>query len=204
MEEGMEGMEGMEGRLSMAQLQTMEFKQVVVVVMVMVVVVLVTLDSKQAFDEFDKDRSGTISTKELLPVMRSMGKNPTEDEVLGLVIEYDVNGNGKLDFDEFMEMMRKQVAVVRWWFWWRDGIKRKEYNPVLCCLFVHQLFQAEQQDNSAELREAFKIFDRDGNGYIDAAELKKVREQNIELGKVFGVPAEGNTARKDTPSVSFP
>ena len=34
--------------------------------------------------------------------------------------------------------------------------------------------QAEQQDNSAELREAFKIFDRDGNGYIDAAELKKV------------------------------
>ena len=66
---------------------------------------VVTLDSKQAFDEFDKDRSGTISTKELLPVMRSMGKNPTEDEVLGLVIEYDVNGNGKLDFDEFMEMM---------------------------------------------------------------------------------------------------
>ncbi len=30
------------------------------------------------------------------------------------------------------------------------------------------------QDNSAELKEAFKIFDRDGNGYIDAAELKKV------------------------------
>ena len=30
-------------------------------------------------------------------------------QVLGLVIEYDVNGNGKLDFDEFMEMMRKQV-----------------------------------------------------------------------------------------------
>ena len=31
--------------------------------------------------------------------------------------------------------------------------------------------QAEQQDNSAELREAFKIFDRDGNGYIDRREL---------------------------------
>ena len=36
--------------------------------------------------------------------------------------------------------------------------------------------QAEQQDNSAELREAFKIFDRDGNGFIDAAELKKVMQ----------------------------
>ena len=73
--------------------------------------------------------------------MRSMGQNPTEDEVLNLVIEFDVNGDGTIDFDEFLEMMRKQ---------------------------------AEQQDNSAELREAFKIFDRDGNGYIDAAELKKV------------------------------
>ena len=40
--------------------------------------------------------------------------------------------------------------------------------------------QAEQQDNSAELREAFKIFDRDGNGYIDAAELKKVNSSSRE------------------------
>lgn len=102
------------------------------------------LEFKQAFQEFDKDGSGTISTKELLPVMRSMGQNPTEDEVLNLVIEYDVNGDGTIDFDEFMEMMKKQ---------------------------------AEHQDNSAELKEAFKIFDRDGNGYIDARELKKVVTQ---------------------------
>lgn len=79
--------------------------------------------------------------------MRSMGQNPTEDEVLNLVIEYDVNGDGTIDFDEFLEMMRKQ---------------------------------AEQQDNSAELREAFKIFDRDGNGYIDAAELKKVGRISLD------------------------
>ena len=39
--------------------------------------------------------------------------------------------------------------------------------------------QAEQQDNSAELREAFKIFDRDGNGYIDASELKKVSRPDL-------------------------
>ena len=39
--------------------------------------------------------------------MRSMGQNPTEDEILGLVIEYDVNGDGTIDFDEFIEMMTK-------------------------------------------------------------------------------------------------
>ena len=32
-----------------------------------------------------------------------------EDEVLNLVIEYDVNGDGTIDFDEFMEMMKKQA-----------------------------------------------------------------------------------------------
>ena len=41
--------------------------------------------------------------------MRSMGKNPTEDEILGLVIEYDVNGDGTIDFDEFIQMMSKVI-----------------------------------------------------------------------------------------------
>ena len=31
---------------------------------------------------------------------------------MNLVIEYDVNGNGKLDFDEFMEMMKKQAHTA--------------------------------------------------------------------------------------------
>ena len=36
--------------------------------------------------------------------MRSMGQNPTEDEVLNLVIEFDVNGDGTIDFDEFLTL----------------------------------------------------------------------------------------------------
>ena len=35
--------------------------------------------------------------------------NCLEDEVLNLVIEYDVNGDGTIDFDEFLEMMKKQA-----------------------------------------------------------------------------------------------
>ena len=59
-----------------------------------------------------KDGSGTISTKELLGVMRSMGQNPTEDELLNLVMEVDIDGNGTIDFPEFLDMMKKKATEV--------------------------------------------------------------------------------------------
>ena len=40
-----------------------------------------------------------------------MGKNPTEDEVLNLMMEADVDGNGTIDFPEFVNMMRNQATA---------------------------------------------------------------------------------------------
>ena len=39
---------------------------------------------KEAFSLFDKDGDGTITTKELGTVMRSLGQNPTEAELQGV------------------------------------------------------------------------------------------------------------------------
>ncbi|KAH7933502.1 hypothetical protein HPB49_013251 [Dermacentor silvarum] len=52
---------------------------------------------KEAFSLFDKDGDGTITTKELGTVMRSLGQNPTEAELQDMINEVDA--------DEFVTMM---------------------------------------------------------------------------------------------------
>ena len=69
---------------------------------------------KEAFSLFDKDGDGTITTKELGTVMRSLGQNPTEAELQDMVNEVDADGNGTIDFPEFLTMMaRKCVPRAR-------------------------------------------------------------------------------------------
>ena len=51
-------------------------------------------EMKEAFQLFDKDGDGTISTTELGTAMRALGQNPTEKELTEMIAEVD--GDGKL------------------------------------------------------------------------------------------------------------
>ncbi|KAJ3889357.1 putative calmodulin [Lentinula edodes] len=66
------------------------------------------LEFKEAFSLFDKDGDGTITTLELGTVMRSLGQNPTDAELQDMINEVDVDGNGTIDFKEFLSMMEKK------------------------------------------------------------------------------------------------
>ena len=44
--------------------------------------------------------------------MRAMGQNPTEDELNSLVMEVDLDGNGTIEFPEFLEMMKQKASEV--------------------------------------------------------------------------------------------
>eukprot|EP00092_Neocalanus_flemingeri_P017543 GFUD01018981.1.p1 GENE.GFUD01018981.1~~GFUD01018981.1.p1 ORF type:complete len:197 (+),score=79.41 GFUD01018981.1:114-704(+) len=65
---------------------------------------------KQMFMMFDKDGDGTVSTKELGAVMRSIGSNPTEEELEEMIDNADADGSGTVDFQEFVELMIKREA----------------------------------------------------------------------------------------------
>uniref|UniRef100_A0A6Q2YYG3 Calmodulin 1a n=1 Tax=Esox lucius TaxID=8010 RepID=A0A6Q2YYG3_ESOLU len=70
---------------------------------------------KEAFSLFDKDGDGTITTKELGTVMRSLGQNPTEAELQDMINEVDAdvwNWKGIIDGESTDWCFCKSCAFV--------------------------------------------------------------------------------------------
>merc|ERR1712050_738438 len=73
----------------------------------------------QAFKTFDVDGSGNIDKQELMrllgidTVTNVMQVEYTEKEVDQIMTEVDLNGDGKIDFEEFLAMMRKMPTDKR-------------------------------------------------------------------------------------------
>ena len=63
------------------------------------------------FDSTACLQTGTITTKELGTVMRSLGQNPTEADLQDMINEVDADGNGTIDFPEFLNLMARKMKV---------------------------------------------------------------------------------------------
>ena len=66
-------------------------------------------DFQAAFNIFDSDGGGEISTRELLKVFKMLGFTPTKDELDEIIEVVDQDGSGEIDFDEFLIMMVMQI-----------------------------------------------------------------------------------------------
>ena len=64
---------------------------------------------KEAFQLFDRDGDGTISTDELGIVLRSIGQNPTDKQIEDMIAEVDEDNNGYCEYDEFLLLMSKKI-----------------------------------------------------------------------------------------------
>nr|POF22449.1 calmodulin-like protein 11 [Quercus suber] len=52
-----------------------------------------------------KEFSGCITVEELATVIRSLDQNPTEEELQDMISEVDADGNGTMEFTEFLSLM---------------------------------------------------------------------------------------------------
>ncbi|XP_072225031.1 calcium-binding protein 5b isoform X2 [Leuresthes tenuis] len=98
---------------------------------------------REAFVEFDKDKDGYISCKDLGNLMRTMGYMPTEMELIELSQNINMNLGGQVDFEDFVELMTPKL-----------------------------LDETAGMIGLRELKDAFKEFDIDGDGSITSGELK--------------------------------
>ncbi|XP_057254412.1 calcium-binding protein 2 [Pezoporus wallicus] len=134
---------------------------------------------KQAFREFDKDRDGYISYKDLGECMRTMGYMPTEMELIEL--SQQITG-GKVDFDDFVELMGPKMLAET-----ADMIGIKELRDAFRefdtngdgQISVAELREAMrkllgQQLNYREVDEILKDVDLNGDGLVDFEEFVRM------------------------------
>ena len=70
------------------------------------------VELKEAFCLFDTNQDGYVSCDELMLVMRRLGHHPTESEVEEMIADVDLDGNGVIDFAEFVSMIARRMTEV--------------------------------------------------------------------------------------------
>ena len=63
---------------------------------------------KRAFKLFDEEDKGRISLKNLKKVARDLNESIDEQELLAMIDEFDLDGDGEISLDEFISIMRDE------------------------------------------------------------------------------------------------
>ena len=66
---------------------------------------------REHFNLFDKDGNGKITVKELGIALRSIGYTPNEKELNAIIDDFDANGSGTIEFEEFVDVALKKLSV---------------------------------------------------------------------------------------------
>jgi len=125
-------------------------------------------DVQQAFKQFDKNGDGSIDRKELTSALASSGGNFTQQEIDVIFTAADVDGNGEIDYEEFIALMCPSASDIVEKF-------RSKYKSV------------------NEVKAAFKLFDRNGDGALSKDELASAMKSSgesysdIEVNAIFSL-----------------
>jgi len=107
---------------------------------------------KKAFDGFDHEKKGAINTDVVATILRMMGQAYNAQTLKELIDEVDEDKSGMLEFEEFVTLAAKFII------------------------------EDDAEAMAKELKEAFRLYDKKGNGYIPTSALKEIlKELDNEL-----------------------
>merc|ERR1711992_451099 len=98
---------------------------------------------KTCFDLFDSKKQEFLSADDLDEILRAMGFRPSKEELMDILAEIDEDGSGEIEFGEFCQ---------------------------LCAKFLVE--DPDIETMKRELKDAFRIYDKEGQGYITTETLR--------------------------------
>ncbi|VBB29083.1 unnamed protein product, partial [Acanthocheilonema viteae] len=121
---------------------------------------------RKYFNTFDKENKGFIRATQIGQILRTMGQAFEERDLKKLIKEFDTDGSGEIEFEEFAAMVATFVV------------------------------EDEKAGIEEELREAFRLYDKEGNGYIAVSDLRDILralDENISVEELDEMIADIDT-----------
>uniref|UniRef100_A0A0D9XXX8 EF-hand domain-containing protein n=1 Tax=Leersia perrieri TaxID=77586 RepID=A0A0D9XXX8_9ORYZ len=110
---------------------------------------------RKVFQMFDKNGDGRITKKELGESFKNLGIYIPDDELDATMDKIDANGDGCVDVEEFGVLYRSILG---------DDAATAQSAAAI----------AGGEDEDEGMREAFNVFDQNGDGFITVEELRSV------------------------------
>ena len=130
--------------------------------------------ARKAFKKFDKDGSGKIDKTEMGAFLRSCHIELTEKQVDELMNRIDEDGTGEIDYNEFVNKVMENSATSV-----QIGANKAED--------ADKALKQKVASSFKRLRDAFRHYDTDKDGFIDLGELRRAcAHAGIQLSKEEG------------------
>ncbi|KAG5574177.1 hypothetical protein H5410_063943 [Solanum commersonii] len=128
-----------------------------------------------------KKKLGCITTKEIGTVIRSLGQNPTEAELQDMINEVDADGNGTIDFPEFLNLMARKMKDTDSEEELKEAFRvfDKDQNGFISAAELrHVMTNLDEKLTDEEVDDMIREADVDGDGQINYDQFVKVMTAN--------------------------
>ncbi|KAB2014640.1 hypothetical protein ES319_D09G240500v1 [Gossypium barbadense] len=135
------------------------------------------VEFKEAFNFFDKDGDGCITVEELATVIKSLDQNPSEEELQDMINEVDADGNGTIEFSEFLNLMARKMQETDAEEELKEAFRvfDKDLNGYISASELRNvMMNLGEKLSDEEVEQMIKEADLDGDGQVNYDEFVKM------------------------------